>query len=246
MGTTFARLVAFRRRNVIPPPTTTCPLRHCGNSHGRSHFSGQEALLRPRGRHDGIAARQLHALKQYHTGKLRPSDVKRRLRRCGITREFLLKEPCPCCPSVDDPNRAAALHDRLEPTQPPLPKREMRQRYRGTSTFSHLHPTRADDNDHRMLAQSPLEQTGHTASKCRRNPFKNEHRRFSFVICRGLSPCHDFTPSAPRNRCLTKSFPRSRTRSMAADHRVIHSDRQVLGRLSSAALVQLLSRPTRH
>ena len=32
-----------------------------------------------------------------------------------------------------------------------------------------------------------LEQAGHTASKSRWNPFKNEHRRSSFVICRNLS-----------------------------------------------------------
>jgi hypothetical protein len=46
--------------------------------------------------------------------------------------------------SVDDPNRAEACHDRLEPRQPPLPKRATRRRYRGTLTFgypSNLEPT---------------------------------------------------------------------------------------------------------
>ena len=47
--------------------------------------------------------------------------------------------------SVDDPNRAAAWHDRLEPRQPRLPKRATRQRYRETLTSglspSNLEPT---------------------------------------------------------------------------------------------------------
>jgi hypothetical protein len=44
-------------------------------------------------------------------------------------------------PVRDDPNRAEACHDRLEPRQPPLPKRATRQRYRGTLTFGDPHPT---------------------------------------------------------------------------------------------------------
>jgi hypothetical protein len=49
-----------------------------------------------------------------------------------------------------DPNRAGGRHERLV-TRPPLyPKRATRKKYRGTSTFSHLHSTRADDINHRM------------------------------------------------------------------------------------------------
>src|ERR1700751_124667 len=91
-----------------------------------------------------------------------------------------------CCLSVVDPNRAGGRHERLVSRPPLYPKIATRKRYRGTSTFSHLHSTRADDIACRT--HPSLEQAGHTTSKSRGFPFKNEHSRFSFVICRNLFP----------------------------------------------------------
>src|SRR5258708_51504 len=73
--------------------------------------------------------------------------------------------------SVDDPNRAEACHDWLEPRQPPLPKRATRQRYRGTLAFGYPHPTLSRLN-YRTPQVTPLVKAAGCYSKTNTDGFR--------------------------------------------------------------------------
>jgi hypothetical protein len=134
-----------------------------------------------------------------HGPVLAQSDPSPSARRCGTTRRSCVRKLCLCCLSVM-PNRVEASRHRSAPRQLPFPKRATRQRCRGTSTCGYPHPT---------LSRR------WTVIACKgRVPFKNEHRRSSFVI----SP-NQGNNALPHSLWLTFLFRMTGTLSLCAQHR---------------------------
>ena len=99
-----------------------------------------------------------------------------------------ISRPVTARAAISFPIRPKLVSACQNPGRSPSPSEERRKdiEHHRHSVIS-IQP-RADDISHRTPICTPilfqLEQTGHTAPKSRTIHFKNEHRRFSFVICR--------------------------------------------------------------